>query len=464
MAVAVAVAGVATAGALPNGRPGLGWLVVALVAVAAALAPEWRNRRITPNGVWWTGATIALAAVSAVRAAEWLAAVCVLAALGTASLAVVGRSGRGVLAAPVTVALAACRAIPWFGRAATDRADLRRVVRIGVALAVAALMLLVFGGLLAGADPVFGRLMDAISPSLDEDAVRWVVLFGFGTIAMAGICFLARSAPTPPAPATRRRLRGLEWTIPVGMLVLLFTAFVAVTLTTMFGGDAYVQATAGVTYAEYARGGFWQLLAVTLLALLVIIAAARFAPVDSALQRRCKRGLLVALTLLTLVVVASATHRMVLYQQAYGHTVLRLLVLTFELWLGLAFVLVTASVLRLRGPGADPGDGRHRASPRCWRSRCSNPEGLVTARRTSTGSRRRGRSTRTTSSTLSADALGALDALPDPQRSCIESEILDGVGGDDWRSANLTRAAAAARPVPACADPRVIASGYRRLR
>jgi hypothetical protein len=138
MAVAVALVGLTTATAVPEGRPGLGWLVTALVALAAALAVDWHHRRITLVGVWWTGATVALAAVSAVRAAEWLAVLCLLAALGTATLAVVGRSGRGVWAAAATVALAACRAVPWFGSAATERTDLRRAVRIVLALVVGA--------------------------------------------------------------------------------------------------------------------------------------------------------------------------------------------------------------------------------------------------------------------------------------------------------------------------------------
>jgi len=56
-----------------------------------------------------------------------------------------------------------------------------------------------------------------------------------------------------------------------------------------------------------------------------------------------------ALCALTLVVVASALHRMDLYQQAYGFTVLRVLVDAFELWLGLLVVLVLVAGVRLSG-------------------------------------------------------------------------------------------------------------------
>jgi hypothetical protein len=450
MTVAVALVGLTTATAVPDGRPGLGWLVAALVGVAAALAVDWRHRRITVPGVWWTAATVGLAAVSAVRAAEWLAVLCLLAALGCATLAVVGRSGRGVWAAAATVALAACRAVPWFGTAATERTDLRRAVRIAMALAVGALLLLIFGGLLASADPVFGKLVENLTPRIDDGAVRWAFLLGFGAATMAAICFLTRSAPRPPKAAERVRLRGLEWTIPVGLLVVLFAGFLAVTVTTMFAGDAYVQATAGITYAEYARGGFWQLLWVTVLALLVIVAAARFAPVATPLQRRSKRILLTALTLLTLLVVASATHRMVLYQQAYGHTVQRLIVLTFELWLGLAFVLVTWSVLRLHDripTRAMAGTG----AAALLALALLNPEQFV-AQENVDRFAASGKLDAHYLSTLSADALGPLDQLADPVRACVQAEILRDVHGDDWRSTNLARGQAAARVVPVCAD------------
>ena len=53
--------------------------------------------------------------------------------------------------------------------------------------------------------------------------------------------------------------------------------------------------------------------------------------------------------LLTLVVVASALHRMDLYQDAYGFTRLRLVVDLFEGWLGLVVIGVLVAGIGLRG-------------------------------------------------------------------------------------------------------------------
>ena len=127
-----------------------------------------------------------------------------------------------------------------------------------------------------------------------------------------------------------------------------FAVFVGVQFAVLFGSAEHVLQTAGLTYAEHARSGFWQLLAVTALGLGVLAFDSRWAPHRTPQERAVKRGLLAALAVLTMVVVASAIHRMWLYQQAYGFTVLRLLVLTCELWLGAGFLIALVAVLRLR--------------------------------------------------------------------------------------------------------------------
>jgi hypothetical protein len=73
-------------------------------------------------------------------------------------------------------------------------------------------------------------------------------------------------------------VRRLEWVLPLALLDALVAAFVLVQLTVLFGGSRHVLRRAGPTYAEYARSGFWQLLAVSALTLLVIAGAMRWAP------------------------------------------------------------------------------------------------------------------------------------------------------------------------------------------
>ena len=449
--------GVVFATAVPEGPTGVGWLFTASVATAMTIMVAWGRRSrqpLTPADVGWTLLAVALTAVGTVRAADWLAALCLMAAAAAAALAVARRSFRSLTMSLLAPAIAAARALPWVARGM--RTGPRRLVRAGVAVLSAGLVLLVFVPLLASADAAFAQVVDAVTPEIAVDSVvRWVFLFAFGTAAAAGGFFLLVAPPPEPYGPDPRptRLRLLDWAVPTGVLVAVLALFVGVQFVVLFGSDDYVLRTTGLTYAEYARSGFWQLLAVTALALGVLALGSRWAPARTPVERVAKRGLLAALALLTLVVVASAINRMWLYQQAYGFTVLRLLVLTCELWLGAGFLLALTAVLRLR-----PG-GLSRPMVAVGMVALLGLAVLDAERFIAAHNVERWSETGTLDTsylgTLSADAVPALVDLPPAVRDCILVDIGDGLATpDDWRATNVSREAARAelaRLRPTCA-------------
>jgi len=92
----------------------------------------------------------------------------------------------------------------------------------------------------------------------------------------------------------------------------------------------------GITYAEYAREGFFQLVVITLINLGLIIIVELFNHTGLLKQR-----LLESLTLLSTIVMAiSAFYRMSLYEQSYGYTTLRLLVFIFLIILIIVMTLL----------------------------------------------------------------------------------------------------------------------------
>jgi hypothetical protein len=307
---------------------------------------------LTPADVGWTLLAVALTAVGTVRAADWLAALCLMAAAAAA------RAGRGAPVVPVADDEPARPRHRRHAGAALGRArDAHRPAEVRAGRGGGAVRRARAAGVRAPARlgrRAFSRVVEAVTPEIAVDSVvRWIFLFAFGTAAAAGAFFLLVAPPPEPYGADPRptRLRLLDWALPTGVLVAVLALFVGVQFVVLFGSDDYVLRTTGLTYAEYARSGFWQLLAVTALALGMLALGSRWAPARTPAERIAKRGLLAALALLTLVVVASAINRMWLYQQAYGFTVLRLLVLTCELWLGAGFLLAWCRVLRLRPGG-----------------------------------------------------------------------------------------------------------------
>ncbi|WP_319459208.1 DUF4173 domain-containing protein [Micromonospora sp. RTP1Z1] len=207
--------------------------------------------------------------------------------------------------------------------------------------------------------------------------------------------------------------------------------------------------TAGLTYAEYARGGFWQLLAVSALTLLVIAGAMRWAPRRTRADRVLIRLLVGGLTALSLVVVASALYRMRVYTDAYGATRLRLVVATAELWLGLLFVLVGVAAVRLRS-GRLPRLVLGAAVVALLGLAVVNPDRLIADWNVDRW-QRIDRLDVDYLSGLSADAVPALDRLPEPMRSCALREIAAQLPEDGWRAANVgrTQARAVLGPDPA---------------
>jgi hypothetical protein len=471
--------GVIAAATLPLDRPGIGWLVSG-VAAAMATSVLARGNRLDPNRpgpnrpgpahratraervqrALWGTAAVALLAVGTVRAAGWLFVLCVMTACVAGSLAVGGGTRvAGLLRGAFAVPFAGLRALPW---AARGTAALRRnrggsPLRTAATIGLSLLLLFVFGSLFTSADAAFANIVDASTPEIGAGTVfRWIfvgVVVGLGTLG-AGYVVAAPPRLDGGEPDGRlSRVRRLEWLVPLVVLDALFLSFVLVQLTVWFGGARHVLETAGLTYAEYARGGFWQLLAVTLLTLAVIGGVVRWAPREQPLDRLLVRTLLGILATLTLVIVASALHRMHVYEQAYGFTRLRVLVSLCEAWLGLVFLMVLAAGVRMRVgwlPRAVVGS----AMIALIGLAVANPDRFIADRNVDRFNTS-GRIDTQYLSGLSADAVPALDRLAPVWRDCALEDIADRLhdpdAADDWRGFNLARVRAreilAARPV-----------------
>jgi hypothetical protein len=131
----------------------------------------------------------------------------------------------------------------------------------------------------------------------------------------------------------------------LGALDLLFLAFVLVQVRYFFGGSTLVQATTGLTYAEYARRGFFELLGVAALVLPLLLLLHWLMAQRSPKGERVFKVLAGVQILLLLVVVASAIQRLRLYQAEYGLTEQRLYAAAFMAWLVVVFLWFAMTVL-----------------------------------------------------------------------------------------------------------------------
>jgi hypothetical protein len=387
--------------------------------------------------------------------AEWVLAVTTLGTLSLATLAAAGgRSWRSLVLTGLRTVPVALDGVAAAGRGARRVADdLPRTGRhLRTALLTAAL-LVVFGTLFAAADAAFANLVDLLVPDLSlADLVLRGTVGGVVALVVTTLVLL-RSRPGDDATSpARHQVVGSEWSVPLGALVTLFAAFVLVRFGTLFGGDEVVQRTAGLTYAAYARQGFGQLLVVAALTLLVVAVAGRYAGVRSEAEGRTRRALLGALCVLTLVVLASAHHRLSLYGAAFGATPARVTAHATILWLAGLFVLVVV-VGGLRRTDRLPRAAVLLTGVALLVFGLARPDAIV-AEANVARFERTGQLDLWVVSRLSADAEPALSGLPPEVRACLGSR--SAAGGSAGLSWNAARARASSLPAPAearCEEP-----------
>jgi hypothetical protein len=435
------------------------WTLGFVVALAALLrflhAPLGHGRR------WMVGPLLLFAALFAWRDSPWLQAldllgIAVAVSLGalrepaarvhTAALAdyarAAGRAGAATLLGVLELVVDDMR---WSEVQRTTRSRSAGPVAKGAALALPLLVL--FGALFAAADAVFQHLLQGAVPDVSNPARHLVIVLSFAW-ASAGLLRGLLAPEEEPAPFDGER-KSPEWTlgrveaaVVVAALDVLFLAFVLVQLRYLFGGRAHVMAQTGLTYAQYARRGFFELVVVATLVLPLVLV------LDWSLRRERPRQLLLfrvlaALLLVFLaVVMASALQRMRLYQREFGLTELRVYTTGFMLWLGLVAAWLGATVLR----------GRHRRFAvgalvsgfvAILAANALNPDALIA--RTNLD---RPRVDVHYLGGLSDDAVptlvSRLPSLPPALRADLAAELRSRSNGTgDWRTWNLSRSNAA---------------------
>lgn len=123
-------------------------------------------------------------------------------------------------------------------------------------------------------------------------------------------------AQCPPREETNSPLDALGFVLALAAVDGLYLAFLAVQSAGLFGGPAYLESL-GVSYAEWARSGFFQMVGVTVINLSLTLAALGL----SRREGRAWTALRVLCAVLageSLVLLASAAWRMTLYVSAYG--------------------------------------------------------------------------------------------------------------------------------------------------
>jgi len=126
------------------------------------------------------------------------------------------------------------------------------------------------------------------------------------------------------------------------LLDAVFAAFAVAQAIAAAGAAGDALRSAGVTYADYARSGFFELLWVAGITVVVLILFSRITSLTERATKKAFQLLALLAIALTLLIVLVAFQRLRLYEEAYGFTMLRLYSHIFAVWVALVFLLLAA--------------------------------------------------------------------------------------------------------------------------
>jgi len=210
-------------------------------------------------------------------------------------------------------------------------------------------ILLIFISLFASADLLFRVFSDEVFMRLNVifEPDYWlghVFFVGFWSVLFTTVfaaAFWQRFPQVGPEEIKPRFI--LESQVIVGGIAVLFASFLIVQGYALFGGEAAFAQMTGVTYAEYARQGFFQLIVCALLVIGIVLTLRLMHGERANKMLTVLHAVLVGETLLVLL---SAFTRLNLYVTAYGYTPDRL----FGYWvmgtLGVLLLLLLSNVIR----------------------------------------------------------------------------------------------------------------------
>ncbi len=212
-------------------------------------------------------------------------------------------------------------------------------------------ILIIFGALFSQADLAFSQFLKGfIDIQLEESAIEFTMLLVLSFVA--GLCYLsyifspklAESNLPEQKEVVAQPGRGIEVLVFLGLISALFLVFIGFQITYLFGGETNIINT-GFTYAEYARRGFWELLWVAVMSMLLLLASEKYAGVEC---KKDKRFMIPALVLIVevMVVIVSAFKRLSLYFDTYGMTELRFYVAGFITLLLVLFILLAVKFIK----------------------------------------------------------------------------------------------------------------------
>jgi len=224
--------------------------------------------------------------------------------------------------------------------------------RILVGLLISTPLLFIFIWLMMSADLIFKNWFENIwkfmTDHVFEHFLRTIIII-LVTFLFSGLwLWIQKKNPKDnkvPSDGDPSRPWGfIESNVVMSLVNVLFVVFSVIQVIFLLGGKARIEAL-GVTFSQYARQGFWQLVWIAVLNLFIILLIEEKVKNATLKEHLIHKSNLILSVFLTLIIMSSAFVRLWFYEEAYGFTVLRFYSHTLTIFLAVIFILLALKVI-----------------------------------------------------------------------------------------------------------------------
>ena len=212
----------------------------------------------------------------------------------------------------------------------------RKVIPVVRGIILGIIFLCIVIPLLASSDLIFANIMGKILPKLSvpfvDEWFAYIILTMIGSFLFYGLLCTVSEKEEKVISKEKEKLEPISTLIMTWFVTVVYVLFCIIQIIFLIGGN-FFELPGGITYAEYARSGFFQLVAVVTLNMLLVLIS-----VSKVKEHKYLDLSLKIISGCTFIMIASATYRMILYIDAYHLTFLRLLVLWFLVVLTLCMI------------------------------------------------------------------------------------------------------------------------------
>lgn len=234
----------------------------------------------------------------------------------------------------------------------SDKNSIVNKVIIGLLLSLPLIFVVV--SLLSSADQVFGYWIESIyrqfiSLNIGDFILQLIIGLFVGVMIFSYLWSLYNEKDKDFGKSIGDCIRIKKCWDPVIVLTMLisvnliYVVFTVIQFTYLFGSISSLLPE-GVTYATYARRGFFELIAVTLINVSILTSIINLTKIENRITALILKIMNSCLVACTMVMLLSAHFRMSLYEEEYGYTYLRIFTHAFMLFI---FVILITTLIKV---------------------------------------------------------------------------------------------------------------------